>query len=144
MGEEGFEKFWKVYPRKCAKGDARKAWATTEKIRPPLDDLLKAIYAARASKDWMKDSGEFIPYPATWLRQERWEDQHEVDLSQMRSATGKVCAYCGKEAIGSVNGIHHCRADSDRAMNNERTNVVQIGSKPQEGVRDKKLESCGS
>lgn len=142
--EEAFEEFWKIYPRKVAKGDARKAWLATTKIRPPIADLLKAVYAARASKQWLKDQGDFIPHPATWLRQERWEDQHEVDLSQLRSATGKVCAYCGNEAIGSVNGIHHCRADSDRAMNCEKTKVVQIGTKPADGVIDKKLQSCGS
>ena len=144
MPSEEFEQFWKVYPRKVAKGDARKAWLTTTSIRPPIADLLKAVYAARASKQWLKDDGEYIPHPATWLRQERWEDQHEVDLSQLHSSTGKVCAYCGKEAVGKVNGIHHCRADADRAMAMEKTNVVQIGAKPQEPIIDKKLQSCGS
>ena len=144
MGDEEFEQFWKIYPRRVAKAEARKAWKQVEKLRPPTPDLLKAVYAARASRDWLKDDGQFIPYPSSWLRGERWDDQHEVDLSQLNSSTGKVCAYCGNEAVGSVNGIHHCRADADRAMAMEKTNVVQIGSKPLEGIRDKKLESCGS
>lgn len=146
MGDEEFERFWKIYPRKCAKGDARKAWSVTEKIRPPIADLLKSVYAARASKSWLKDEGEFIPYPATWLRQERWDDQHEVDLSQLNSSSGKVCAYCGKGAVGAVNGIHYCRDDFEKARAMEKTNVVQIGNKPieKEQIRDKKLESCGS
>ena len=143
MSDE-FEQFWKIYPRKVAKGEARKAWLTTSSIRPSIADLIKAVYAARASKQWLKDDGEYVPHPATWLRQERLEDQHEVDLSQLHSSTGKVCAYCGNEAVGKVNGIHHCRADADKAMSMEKTNVVQIGSKPEEPIRDKKLESCGS
>jgi hypothetical protein len=140
---DDFEQFWKIYPRKCAKGDARKAWIQTEKIRPPMAALLKAVYAARASKAWLKDSGEFIPYPATWLRQERWDDVLEVDLSQMSSPTGRVCAYCGKPASGQVNGKWACDADFDKALANEKTNVVQIGTK-QSDVVDKKLQSCGS
>lgn len=138
--DEGFEEFWKIYPRKCSKGDARKAWKQTQKIRPSLAELLKAVYAARASKQWQKDDGEFVPYPASWLRAERWDDELEVDLSQLSSPTGKVCAYCGGVAVGKVNGIHHCRADADKAMAGEKTKVVEINST----TVDKKLQSCGS
>jgi hypothetical protein len=144
MPTEDFEQFWKIYPRKVAKGDARKAWLTTTTIRPPIADLVKAVYAARASKQWLKDDGEFIPHPATWLRQERWADEHEVDLSQLSSDKGKVCAYCGAESIGSTNGKWYCRAHVDNALGNEKPKIVSIGSKPQEQVIDKKLESCGS
>jgi hypothetical protein len=139
-----FEQFWKLYPRKCSKGDARKAWIQTSKIRPPFAQLLKAIYAARASEQWKKDAGSFIPYPATWLRGERWDDQLEVDLSQLDTPTGKACAYCGKTATGQVNGKWACDADFPRALSNEKTNVVHIGVKAPEGIKDKKLESCGS
>jgi hypothetical protein len=142
--EEAFEAWWKVYPRKCAKGDARKAWKQTQKIRPAIDAMVKAVYAAKASKQWQKDDGEYIPYPASWLRGERWDDQLEVDLSQLDTPTGKACAYCGKTATGQVNGKWACDADFPRALSNEKTNVVHIGVKAPEGIKDKKLESCGS
>lgn len=142
--EDGFEKFWAVYPRRCAKADARRAWKQTEKVRPATDALIKSVYAARASKQWQKDDGDFIPYPASWLRGERWDDQMEVDLSQMQSPTGRVCAYCGRPSVGSVGGIWHCGMHSHDAMDGKKTNIVQIGSKPQESIRDKKLESAGS
>ncbi len=35
--EESFETWWKVYPYKTAKGDARKAWGQTSMDRPPLE-----------------------------------------------------------------------------------------------------------
>lgn len=142
-GDE-FEAFWKVYPRRVAKGEARKAWRQTEKIRPPLKELLKAVFAARASKGWLKDDGEFIPHPSSWLRGERWEDELEVDLSQMHGPTGKVCAYCGKNSVGSVGGIWHCAEHSRDAMDGKKTKVVSIGSKPEPDFVDKKLQSCGS
>ena len=68
---EDFDTFWQSYPRKIAKGDARKAWQQTEKIRPSLDFILQAIEAQKAT--W--DNPKFIPYPATWLRAERWDDE---------------------------------------------------------------------
>ena len=75
-----FDTFWKAYPKKVAKGDARKAWGQTERIRPEMATLLSAIQAQMASDQWRKNDGQFIPYPATWLRQERWDDELKVTL----------------------------------------------------------------
>jgi hypothetical protein len=30
-----------------------------------------------ASEQWRRDDGRFIPHPATWLNQRRWEDEAE-------------------------------------------------------------------
>lgn len=73
-----FDEFWQAYPRKIAKGDARKAWAQTEKIRPSLDAVLNAIEQQKAA--W--DNPKFIPYPATWLRAERWDDEVTPAVTQ--------------------------------------------------------------
>ena len=78
-----FEKWWLHYPRKVAKGDARKAWIQTASIRPPTENMIKAIVLACNSESWLKDAGMFIPYPATWLRDERWDDVHEIDLANV-------------------------------------------------------------
>ena len=37
--------------------------------------MLEAIEKHKASSQWQKDGGQFIPHPATWLNQERWEDE---------------------------------------------------------------------
>ncbi|NDC24672.1 MAG: hypothetical protein EBZ49_11180 [Proteobacteria bacterium] len=55
---EDFEKFWKTYPKKVAKAEARKAWAQTEQIRPPIEKLLAAIL----SPDIVNDK----PWHQTW------------------------------------------------------------------------------
>lgn len=75
-----FDTFWKAYPKKVAKGDARKAWSQTESIRPELTELLAAIEAQTKSDQWRRNEGQFIPYPATWLRGERWDDELKVTL----------------------------------------------------------------
>lgn len=67
-----FEEFWKAYPKKVGKGDARKAF---EKVKAPLDTLLSAIETQKQSQQWQKDGGQYIPNPATWLNQGRWEDE---------------------------------------------------------------------
>ncbi len=33
----------------------------------------------RGSKDWLKDNGQYIPYPSTWLNQRRWEDEEILE-----------------------------------------------------------------
>ena len=77
---DDFQEFWNVWPKRCAKADARKAWAQTKDIRPELTNLLNAVKAACKTEAWMKDGGKYIPHPATWLRGERWEDELEVKL----------------------------------------------------------------
>jgi len=73
-----FDIFWQAYPRKVGKGAARKAW---QKINPTPDMLtiiIKAIETQKQTPQWQKDGGQYIPYPATWLNQERWEDIVEL------------------------------------------------------------------
>lgn len=70
----GFEDFWKAYPKRQAKGQARKAWIN-RKCSTLLPQILAAVEKAKASEQWRKDGGQFIPYPASWLNAERWEDE---------------------------------------------------------------------
>lgn len=67
-----FEQFWKAYPKKVAKQDALKAWG---QVKPELQIILDALAWQRKQEDWVKDNGKFIPYPATWLRDNRWLDE---------------------------------------------------------------------
>ena len=80
--EERFERFWKVYPRRQGKGDARKAFAKINPSEALLGQMLTAVIAASASFQWKKDGGQFIPLPATWLNQERWLDEVRPDMGK--------------------------------------------------------------
>lgn len=70
-----FEKFWAAYPKKKAKEDAAKAFKSVD---VPVDVLINAVNAQLRGSDWKKENGRFIPYPATWLRGRRWEDETQV------------------------------------------------------------------
>lgn len=72
-----FDAFWKFYPRKMKKADAQKAWMQTRNVRPPTDELLTAIMNQEKTAQWTKDDGQFIPYPASWLRAHGWENDCE-------------------------------------------------------------------
>lgn len=75
--EEAFAAFWAEWPRKVAKAEAKKAFQALAKAGrlPSLDALVMAIRAQSRLPQWREDAGRFIPYPATWLRQERWQDE---------------------------------------------------------------------
>ena len=71
--ENAFDQFWKIYPKKIAKKEARKAF---EKIAPDahlLERMLAAVQTQKRSKQWQDK--QYIPNPATWLRRGQWEDE---------------------------------------------------------------------
>jgi len=70
---DGFRAWWKIYPRKVAKGQAIKAWVRHD-CEEISDDILKAT-----RKYPFSDEAQYIPHPATWLNGWRWEDSVEED-----------------------------------------------------------------
>lgn len=72
--EQRFDAFWAEYPKRVGKGAARKSWA---KIRPGekmTQKIIESVKACKKTEQWKKERGQFIPMPATWLNQQRWED----------------------------------------------------------------------
>lgn len=80
-----FDQFWAAYPKKVGRDAAQKAFDK----RKPDDGLLAAMLSTLAvqvnSPQWTKDKGQFVPNPATWLNQGRWQDEVSVgdDSSDM-------------------------------------------------------------
>lgn len=75
---EGFEKFWAAYPKKVGKGAAERAWAKLGRNAELAEKILQAVKQARLSVEWQREGGRFIPNPATWLNEKRWEDALQV------------------------------------------------------------------
>jgi hypothetical protein len=73
--EDGFADFWSAYPKKVAKPKALKAWKKIKPAGQVLASLMAALEKQKASTDWLKDAGQFIPFPASWLNGRRWEDE---------------------------------------------------------------------
>ena len=95
--DDDFEAFWTAYPRHVAKDKARTAFGRVPKSEHAV--LMAALEQHKRSEQWTKDGGQYIPHPATWLNQRRWDGdappaaktgrkveyaQHEVgDLSHL-------------------------------------------------------------
>ena len=69
-----FDAFWTAYPRKIGRKAAQKAWERA-KDKPELAVILSAVEVQKQSEQWCKDGGQYIPHPATWLNQGRWDDK---------------------------------------------------------------------
>lgn len=79
FNDPAFVAFWKAYPRKVGKGAARKVWTRLKPDAALQERILKAVEAAKRSPDWLREAGQFIPHPSTWLNQERWDDEIVAD-----------------------------------------------------------------
>ncbi|MCW4458164.1 hypothetical protein [Microbacterium sp. MPKO10] len=66
-----FEDFWSVWQKRVAKADAEKAWTKAIKKSDPqvIVDAAHALW----SSPYLPER-QFIPYPASWLNGERWND----------------------------------------------------------------------
>jgi hypothetical protein len=85
-----FESFWAAYPKHTGKGAAYREW---KKLRPSQDlqdKILAAIAAAKCSRAWLKDNGQYIPNPSTWLQQRRWDDDFGGHITVTPRPSGVV------------------------------------------------------
>lgn len=74
LPDADFEAFWAEYPKKKSKGEAKKAWSQLKPSREIISAIMAKLPVLKASHDWTKDGGQYVPNPATWLRAEGWED----------------------------------------------------------------------
>jgi len=68
-----FLDFWKTYPasnRKVNKSGCMKLWQS-QNLEPIGDKIINHV-KMMSETDWKKDNGQWIPMPATYLRQERF------------------------------------------------------------------------
>ena len=70
-----FEDFWYFYPKKVGKDAAIKAW---NKVNPDILLVSDALKWQKESKQWQQEDGKYIPNPATYLNQGRWQDEQPV------------------------------------------------------------------
>jgi uncharacterized protein YdaU (DUF1376 family) len=95
------EQFWSAYPRKVGKKAAiRKLEVVRKTDKVPWSRFIEA-----ASKVTAREI-RFIPHPATWLNQGRWDDEpnvngHAIDTTQLtaRERTINALHKLGSEAL---------------------------------------------
>jgi Helix-turn-helix domain len=86
--QNGFDDFWVAYPKKKSKDDALKAYLKInpdEQLQQKIIDAV--ILATTQDQDWLKDNGQYVPFPATYLNGKRWED--EITQKSPKTATNR-------------------------------------------------------
>lgn len=73
-----FKRFWDAYPKRVSKKDARIAWTQLNPTPELVDRIVEALTWQSQQPSWLKDGGQYVPYPASWLRAERWTDEPPV------------------------------------------------------------------
>jgi hypothetical protein len=98
--QTAFTTFWTCYPRKVGKPNALKSWMRVFKSGPDealFRSIMQALTQHKRLPQWTKDDGQFIPHPATWLNQQRWEDVLSVGEGRVRGAKPNGSKFQGIE-----------------------------------------------
>jgi len=77
--EQRFDEFWAAYPKKVGK---KAAWSAFKKVKPDaelFDKIMTAIGRAKATWQWQRENGRYIPNPKTWLNEGRWDDEYKEE-----------------------------------------------------------------
>lgn len=67
-----FARFWNAYPLRVSKKDARAAWAA---LAPDVALVDRMLLTLTWQTPFWERQGYGEPYPASWLRAERWTDE---------------------------------------------------------------------
>lgn len=81
----GFEAFWQHFPRRVAKGAARRAWSKATRKADPAT-IIRGAMAYAAQRDGQDPT--FTAHPATWLNGERWGDDPAPPRNVVRFEAG--------------------------------------------------------
>mgnify|MGYP004525150849 CR=1 FL=1 len=99
--EQQFEKFYRKYPKKVKKQDVKKWFIKNQPSDELFSFMMNKLEQFRGSADWQKDGGSYIPYPTTWLKQKRWEDE-EIQKTQQN----KLCNFGNQRDYGDMSFLY--------------------------------------
>jgi hypothetical protein len=98
-----FNEFWVLYPRKISKRVAEKSWS---KMTPQeQSDALEALPNHLEYWKIKNTETEYIPHPATWLNQGRWEDELDMTV-KVKEDKSWMATEAGIVAKAAELGVH--------------------------------------
>jgi len=116
-----FDVLWKAYPKKVAKGAARRAFdrLMQQPDPPTIDALLQAVtrYASN-----IRDL-QYCAHLSTWLNAERWLDEQHVDVVvahadpaiELARSMGAAMAHAGRTQDELLTSIEHLSTAEQQA-----------------------------
>lgn len=85
-----FDQFWNSYPRKVNKALAKVEWRKLPPDSVLYSKILGAVERYKCTRQWQDTS--YIPYPANFLQDERWEDDIPDDTTPKAAKKNDVTA----------------------------------------------------
>ncbi len=128
--EARFDEFWKAHPKKRSKGRAERAWVKIAPDTELFSAILDGLERAKKSRDWTKDGGEYIPYPATWLNAKGWEDEYDERRGN-------------REKHDGARRAHHTRSDRGTSAGEGRPTTADYTGGKYGGIFRRKLATSG-
>jgi len=92
-----FLTLWKAYPKKEGKAKAFEAYNKIKEPKPSLEYFLKSIEIHQQQEQWQ--TKKYIPQPAAWINQRRWEDEFDPINNKSKPETQKDIDKEIKEAL---------------------------------------------
>lgn len=89
--EDPFNRFWKLYPRRMGKRAAQLKFRKACE-RADIFDIMKGLKEAVVR--FKTIDPKFIPYPATWLHQDRWLDEADPAEDAIEDPHPKLAQIC--------------------------------------------------
>ena len=83
---DGFESFWRDYPRKVSKEKARNAWVR-HNCASKQEEIALSLAEHKLCAQWLKQDGRFIPHPQSWINAHGWEN--DVTPAAPKQPTGR-------------------------------------------------------
>lgn len=83
---DGFDQFWLSYPKKVSKSKSMAKYTKILSDGVSIDEIMEGLQRAKESAQWVRDDGQYIPHPLTWLNNERWRDEDTA----VNDLTGEV------------------------------------------------------
>ena len=77
---EGFAEFWNAYPhdRRRGRQEALIAWRRLKLTPAQREQVMTSLESWKASEDWRKEDGKYVPWPQKFLNKRRWEETVEA------------------------------------------------------------------
>lgn len=129
--ERDFDEFWKTYPRKVGKEQARKAFRRL--YSKHRDDMLNGV--TRMANDPNLPEQRYIPHASTWLFRAGWEDEPFPE----RQRTPEEIALLARQKSEADRAR---RLEASRQLHEEMDRAVQQAAPPPKCVHGKTIVSC--
>jgi len=76
-----FEAFYSSYPKRKNRAAAEKAFRKLAPSPELLGQMMDALNWQAQQPEWLKNNGQYIPLPASWLNGRRWEDERPATMA---------------------------------------------------------------